>query len=1107
MSDSPTLDDRTQEIPLAIRVDRACDVFEAEWRAGRLPRIEDAVQGIDPEEVGAFLAELIAAERELRGLRGETPEDDEYCARFPGHDQAVNLAFSSVPTGRASKGRLTSTILGGDRDSGWIALLACELGLVNRDDLAEAILAWRADAGRSLAQVLVDQGRLAPADLERLTRRAAKSPGFELGAGGDSTPLTDATAPWRDPRPDALARSGRAPSIVEVAGTMIGPYKLLQKIGEGGMGIVFLAEQERPLRRTVALKVIKPGMDTEQVVARFEAERQALAMMDHPSIARVLDAGATGSGRPYFVMELVKGVPITEYCDTVHLTPKERLELFIPVCEAVQHAHQKGIIHRDIKPSNVLVAMQDGKPVPKVIDFGIAKAVDQKLTERSLFTQHGMIVGTLEYMSPEQAQMSAMDVDTRTDVYALGVLLYELLTGTSPLERSRLRGAAYSEILRRIREEEPPKPSTRLSESREGLPSVAANRRVEPARLTKIVRGELDWIVMKALEKDRTRRYETASGFARDIRRHLDGDAVEASPPSAMYRLKKLARKHRVALTTAGVIALVLIAAATVSTVLAIKAIRAEAKTNLARASEADALKRTRSALDAMTDDVIEQFLGSQPVLTKTQKAFLGKIKRQYEGFAEARDNSPDARRDRANGLHRVAFLGERLGGSRGEADRIYRQAVSEYEGLVADYPGSKPFRRLLVRCRHDLGVYLLRAGNTKAGELVLREILDEIRKLSAADPTDHWLIDQKARICQSYGLTLNLLGRLDESEAVLVESQSAFAKLVAEAPTDVARREGLGGALQALGTLLDMRGKIEPAADALRRAIEVQAKLVAERPDVPGYRERLAFSYNGLAVVYRKQDRLEEAEQIARKALPIRASLSADFPGLPRYTASLAEAYNNLAIMIDPATGAAEIESLLRESLALHLKMATSFPENTDVLNGAAASLVNLARVALDRGDPKQAKQWLEQALPYHKNAVRLSPNNPQVRAFYRNNVARQILAFAALGDHAKSAERCEELARNAVQPIENFEAAAAGFASCSALAREDDGRPKAEREALSLAYADRAAHWLIQALEKGSTVPKVLKANPELTPILARKDVRDVILHLRRAAAEPSK
>ncbi len=332
---------------------------------------------------------------------------------------------------------------------------------------------------------------------------------------------------------------------VETPGMQIGPYKLLQQIGEGGMGVVYLAEQERPVRRKVALKIIKPGMDTRQVVARFEAERQALAMMDHPSIAKILDAGTTETGRPYFVMELVKGVPITEYCNTVHLTPKERLELFVPVCQAIQHAHQKGIIHRDVKPSNVLIAMQDGKPLPKIIDFGIAKATEQRLTERTMFTQHGAIVGTLEYMSPEQAEMSAIDVDTRTDVYALGVLLYELLTGTTPLERTKLRQSGYAEILKRIREEEPVKPSTRLSESQESLASIAAQRKTEPARLSRLMKGDLDWIVMKAIEKDRTRRYETANGFAKDIKHYLEGDPVEASPPSRTYRLGKLARKHR----------------------------------------------------------------------------------------------------------------------------------------------------------------------------------------------------------------------------------------------------------------------------------------------------------------------------------------------------------------------------------------------------------------------------------------------------------------------------------------------------------------------------------------------------------------------------------
>ena len=330
----------------------------------------------------------------------------------------------------------------------------------------------------------------------------------------------------------------------EELGRVIGPYKLLQQLGEGGMGTVFMAEQTQPVQRKVALKIIKPGMDSRQVIARFEAERQALALMDHPNIAKVLDAGTTETGRPYFVMELVKGVPITRYCDEHRLTPKQRLELFVPVCQAVQHAHQKGIIHRDLKPSNVLVALYDDKPVPKVIDFGIAKATGQQLTERTLYTDFGQVVGTLEYMSPEQAELNQLDIDTRSDIYSLGVLLYELLTGTTPLERKRLKAAALLEMLRLIREEEPPKPSTRLSTTDE-LPSVAANRGQEPKQLSGLVRGELDWIVMKCLEKDRNRRYETANGFAQDIQRYLADEPVQACPPSAAYRLRKFVRRNK----------------------------------------------------------------------------------------------------------------------------------------------------------------------------------------------------------------------------------------------------------------------------------------------------------------------------------------------------------------------------------------------------------------------------------------------------------------------------------------------------------------------------------------------------------------------------------
>ena len=349
--------------------------------------------------------------------------------------------------------------------------------------------------------------------------------------------------------------------IAEQPGIVIGPYKLLEQIGEGGFGVVFMAEQQRPVRRRVALKVIKPGMDTRQVIARFEAERQALALMDHPNIARVLDAGATESGRPYFVMELVRGIPLSEFCDQNRLTVGERLELFITVCHAVQHAHQKGIIHRDIKPNNVLVTLHDGTPVAKVIDFGVAKATGQQLTEKTLFTSFAQMIGTPLYMSPEQAEMSGLDVDTRSDIYSLGVVLYELLTGTTPFDQERMRTAGYDEVRRIIREEEPAKPSARISTLNRAATTVSANRKSDPSRLSQLFRGELDWIVMKALEKDRNRRYETAAAFAADVQRYLDDEAVEACPPSARYRFRKFARRNKAAFLTGSAVAVAMLVA------------------------------------------------------------------------------------------------------------------------------------------------------------------------------------------------------------------------------------------------------------------------------------------------------------------------------------------------------------------------------------------------------------------------------------------------------------------------------------------------------------------------------------------------------------------
>ena len=435
----------------------------------------------------------------------------------------------------------------------------------------------------------VDRGEQVDREKFILEHPEAAEPLREYFANADAigAVVSPHAAPGRrdgPPPDDPRQTAAYVPS--EQPGTVIaGRYKLLEAIGEGGMGTVWVAEQTQPVRRKVALKLIKPGMDSKSVLARFEAERQALAVMDHPNIAKVLDGGLTETGRPFFVMEYVKGVPITEYCDATRLSVPERLQLFVQVCQAVQHAHQKGIIHRDLKPSNILVAPYDDRPVPKVIDFGLAKAMHQSLTELTLHTAHETVLGTPLYMSPEQAQLNNLDVDTRSDLYSLGVLLYELLTGTTPLEKQRFKEAAWDEIRRIIREEEPPRPSMRLSSS-QALPSLAAGRQMEPARLTKLVRGELDWIVMKSLEKDRTRRYETANGFAMDVQRYLAGEPVLAAPPSARYRLRKFARKHRAALTTAAAMILLLLAGAAFSTWQAVRATRAEAA---ARAAEQDA--------------------------------------------------------------------------------------------------------------------------------------------------------------------------------------------------------------------------------------------------------------------------------------------------------------------------------------------------------------------------------------------------------------------------------------------------------------------------------------------------------------------------------------
>ncbi len=441
-------------------------------------------------------------------------------------------------------------------------------------------------------------------------------------------------------------------SDADLIGERIGPYRVLQLIGEGGFGSVYMAEQEEPVRRKVALKIIKLGMDTKQVIARFEAERQALAMMEHPNIARVYDASATDTGRPYFVMELVRGIPITKFADKDNLSTRQRLKLFMQVCHAVQHAHQKGVIHRDLKPSNVLVTLHDGTPVPKVIDFGIAKATSKRLTEKTLFTEFRQFIGTPEYMSPEQAEMSGLDIDTRTDIYSLGVLLYELLTGKTPFDAKKLRQAAYGEIQRIIREDEPLTPSHRVSTLGEELTGVAQSRQAEPQALCRLIRGDLDWIVMKSLEKDRTRRYETAADLAMDIQRHLHNEPVQAGPPDARYKFRKFIRRNRVVVVAGTVVTAALLIGFALATIGLIQANRERDRALLAEQrsrQEADRSEREAESASAINTFFNELLASADPMQLRSLSAFAS----EHEGTSRG-----------SGGLSREAFAAEMVRGA-----------------------------------------------------------------------------------------------------------------------------------------------------------------------------------------------------------------------------------------------------------------------------------------------------------------------------------------------------------------------------------------------------------------------------------------------------------
>jgi serine/threonine protein kinase/tetratricopeptide (TPR) repeat protein len=659
---------------------------------------------------------------------------------------------------------------------------------------------------------------------ESLLDRAAVAP-----VDGGTLPHRPVTAPLEGP------------------GTRVGPYLLLEPLGEGGMGSVFLAEQDEPVRRRVALKVIKPGMDTRQVVARFETERHALALMDHPNIARVLDAGATPAGRPYFVMERVDGVPITRYCDEKRFTPRQRLELFLPVCQAVQHAHQKGIIHRDVKPSNVLVTEVDRKPVPKVIDFGVAKAIEPGVTGRVTVTHAGALVGTPEYMSPEQAGASP-DVDTRTDVYGLGVLLYELLTGTTPIDREALHRAALDEVLRRVREEDPPKPSTRLSGTGDRLPSVAAVRATEPARLAKLVRGDLDWVVMKALEKDRARRYETANGLARDVQRYLDGDPVEAGPPSRVYRLRKFARKHRAGLATVGAVILAVIVAvsALAFSTVSIARGRAEALRELVKVrAERRELAHVYFRENALVGDALGKIERREFDLESWKKRMfvLGdEVVRFQEMFAGQLLSDPEARYEAAFCYFKtgdneagLANVDPAPGGKQRRSEHAiesHRRASDLFAQLHVEFPERKDYREAQQSALSHLGIIQFAKGRSFEAEATLRKALalDEPRAAETAPPDWKGLPAGRTYTGRGFDYLARIVrrSRPEEAEAILRRGIARMEGWLREPGGAQGVRKELRLAQADLLSLLSRRGARGEALALLRELAESERS----RPD-----------------------------------------------------------------------------------------------------------------------------------------------------------------------------------------------------------------------------------------------------------------------------------
>jgi serine/threonine protein kinase len=701
----------------------------------------------------------------------------------------------------------------------------------------------------------------------------------------------------------------------ESPGAQVGRYKLLEQIGEGGMGVVYVAEQTEPVRRRVALKIIKPGMDTRQVIARFEAERQALAMMDHPNIARVHDGGATDTGRPYFVMELVRGMPITDYCDQAKLNPRGRLELFMTVCHAVQHAHQKGIIHRDIKPTNVLVTMHDDKPVVKVIDFGVAKAVNHHLTERTIYTAFTEMIGTPLYMSPEQAQLSGLDVDTRSDVYSLGVLLYELLTGQTPFDRDTLVKAGLDEIRRMIREDEPQRPSHRISTMAALAGSTVSQKRgFDQRQLTRVLHGELDWIVMKALEKDRNCRYQSANDFAADIEHYLNNEPVEACPPSALYRFRKFARRRRGALVAISLVVTSLLAGVGLS-------LWQAAEANTARENAVSRLNVAHGILGLIREEIAGD-LAKIPRASQLQRKILEESMKFYDQLLES---DPDdsliqfSRAVTAKALSKV-YLSTLDDSLRAKGLALLKQAVSVQESLCKEDPANLQKLRQLGWSYQEYADYLeLWPARHSESLLDLRtKYVDIFRRQASSEP-------QNERAKFEYAIALARLAYhwLDEYGRHPDERDPAKAASLTRQAIELV--EGLRGGgvskkdrmlclaqcYMGLGQSVEASNNAVDAEQHYRKALDIRELLLKDEPKDALVRSTASDANEKLAKFLRGQGQLAEEEPFFRRAVELAEADLDEFPDSPLRMELVTKCVDRIVFFED--------KSMWREAIAMY--------------------------------------------------------------------------------------------------------------------------------------------------------------------------------------------